>query len=140
MEKLNTASANVKIFFAPLHKLDQDIKATSSQMSTSVSLSSRRRRSQAQLSQRTKKKRWGVQLDKELELHSTVLDCEETTGQLQAKLANLKAKVCGREYLRERRDSFTFSIRAPSLGIGPLVESAHTYPTYPYLRPWTRLR
>jgi len=48
-------------------------------------------------------------LDKELELHSAVVDGEESTEALQAKLAKLKAE-------------------AASLGIDPSTESASPYP------------
>lgn len=96
MEKLNTASADEKKdIFTQLRKLGQEIKATSSQTSTSVSPS--KKPSSTQPEDREAKER--ERLDKELELHSAALDGEETTEALQAKLANLKAEVCSREYL-----------------------------------------
>lgn len=96
MEKLNTASADEKKdIFAQLRKLGQEMKATSSQ--ATITPSKRPSSSMAQPEDREAKER--ERLDKELELHSAVVDGDESTEALQAKLAKLKAEVCGRYYL-----------------------------------------
>jgi RNA-binding protein 26 len=90
MEKLNTASAEEKKeIFAQLRKLGQEIKTTSSQ--PTFTPSKKPSTSIPHPEDREAKER--ERLDKELELHSAVLDGEETTEALQAKLAKLKAEV-----------------------------------------------
>lgn len=90
MEKLNTASAEEKKdIFAQLRKLGQEIKSTSSQ--ASFTPSKKPSTSVPQPEDREAKER--ERLDKELELHSAVVDGEESTEALQAKLAKLKAEV-----------------------------------------------
>ncbi len=94
MEKLNTASGDEKKdIFAQLRKLGQEIKATSSQATVSPS----KKPSSTQPEDREARER--ERLDKELELHSAVVDGEETTEALQAKLAKLKAEVLSRGFL-----------------------------------------
>jgi RNA-binding protein 26 len=125
MEKLNTASADEKKdIFAQLRKLGQEMKATSSQ--ATVSPSKKPSSSMTQPEDREAKER--ERLDKELELHSAVVDGEETTEALQAKLAKLKAEVRSRDYLRGWCASSVFSVQAASLGIDPSAEPASTYP------------
>jgi len=92
MEKLNTASAEEKKdIFAQLRKLGQEMKSTSSQ--ASFTPSKKPSTSVPQPEDREAKER--ERLDKELELHSAVVDGEESTEALQAKLAKLKAEVRG---------------------------------------------
>ena len=96
MEKLNTASADEKKdIFAQLRKLGQEMKATSSQ--TTVGPPKKPNSSIPQPEDREAKER--ERLDKELELHSAVVDGEESTEALQAKLAKLKAEVRSQDYL-----------------------------------------
>ena len=90
MEKLNTASAEEKKeIFAQLRKLGQEIKASTTQ--TAFTPSKKPSPSTPRPEDREARER--ERLDKELELHSAVVDGEETTEALQAKLAKLKAEV-----------------------------------------------
>ena len=125
MEKLNTAGVEEKKeIFAQLRKLGQEIKASTAQPSFSPKKPGP---SAPRPEDREAKER--ERLDKELELHSTVVDGEETTEALQAKLAKLKAEVRNLKFkLTPVTHTFNFS-KAASLGIDPLAEPA---PTYPY--------
>ena len=90
MEKLNTATAEEKKdIFAQLRKLGQEIKASTAQ--TAFTPSKKPSTSAPRPEDREAKER--ERLDKELEIHSAVIDGEETTESLQAKLAKLKAEV-----------------------------------------------
>jgi RNA-binding protein 26 len=90
MEKLNTAGAEEKKeIFAQLRKLGQEIKASTAQ--TAFTPSKKPVTSAPRPEDREAKER--ERLDKELEMHSAVVDGEETTEALQAKLAKLKAEV-----------------------------------------------
>ena len=125
MEKLNTAGVEEKKeIFAQLRKLGQEIKASTAQPSFSPKKPGP---SAPRPEDREAKER--ERLDKELELHSTVVDGEETTEALQAKLAKLKAEVRNLKFkLTPVTHTFNFS-KAASLGIDPLAEPA---PAYPY--------
>ena len=126
MEKLNTASAEEKKdIFAQLRKLGQEIKTTSSQ--ASFTPSKKPSTSIPQPEDREAKER--ERLDKELELHSAVVDGEESTEVLQAKLAKLKAEVRGVEAVSVFWfPSSVFSVQAASLGIDASADPASPYP------------
>lgn len=98
MEKLNTASAEEKKeIFAQLRKLGQEIKSTSSQASFTPSKKPSTSIPQPEDQEAKERER----LDKELELHSATVDGEESTEDLQAKLAKLKAEVRGVEVVSD---------------------------------------